>query len=49
VHSKKDGLAQIRQLMTMTRKGYFEIWWCRTRQEMAFLITEYFLSYERLA
>ena len=48
-YSKKDGTAQVRQLMTMLRKGYFaDIWWCRSRAEMAFLIQEYFLSYERI-
>ena len=48
IRSKKDGISQIRQLMTMLRKRYFrEIWWCRSRAEMAFLIQEFYLSLER--
>lgn len=46
--SKKDGLSQVRQLMTCYSKGYFDIWWCRGRREMAFMIYEYFLAQEKL-
>ena len=46
--SKKDGLSQVRQLLTCNIKGYFDIWWCKSRQEMAFLIQEYFLACQRL-
>jgi len=46
--SKKDGLSQVKQLYTMYVKGYFDIWWFRSRQEMAFGITQYFLAQERL-
>lgn len=48
MHSKKDGLSQVKQLMTMYHKGYFDIWWCRSRQEMAFMIVQYFLAVEKL-
>ncbi len=46
--SKKDGLSQVRQLMTMYRKDYFHVMWCRDRKEMAFLIQEYFLAGQRI-
>lgn len=47
---QKDGLSQVRQIMTLLRRGDFaEVWWCRDRAEMAFLIQEYFLTQERAA
>lgn len=46
---KKTGIAQVRQIMTLLRRGDFdEVWWCRDRTEMAFLIQEYFLAAERI-
>jgi ERCC4-type nuclease len=46
---KKSGIAQVRQIMTLLRRGDFdEVWWCRDRTEMAFLIQEYFLAAERI-
>lgn len=45
---KKDGLSQVRQIMTLLRRGDFaEVWWCASRKEMAFRIQEYFLAHER--
>lgn len=47
---QKDGLSQVRQILTLQRRGDFaEVWWCTSRTEMAFLIQEYFLTYERAA
>lgn len=45
---KKTGLAMLRQLMTIQRKYGLSIWFCAGRREMALLILEYFLSYERI-
>lgn len=45
---QKSGIAQVRQILTLQRRGDFaEVWWCTSRTEMAFLIQEYFLTYER--
>ena len=47
--SKKSGISQVRQILTLLRRGDFkEVWWCRDRTEMAFLIQEYFLTHERM-
>ena len=46
--SKKDGLAQVRQLITMYVKDYFDVWFFSSRKEMAFTIQEYFLAMEKL-
>ena len=48
VASKKSGLAQVRQLMTLQAKYGVQVWWCQTRAEMAFMVMEYFLAWERL-
>jgi len=48
VASKKSGLAQIRQLMTWQAKYGVHVWWCQTKVEMAFMVMEYFLAWERL-
>ena len=45
---KKDGLSQIRQLMTSYAKGYFDIWWSKSRHELAFMIQEYFRAVVKL-
>lgn len=48
-YSKKDGLSQVKQLYTMLAKGYFDqLWFFKSRAEMAFGILQYFLSLERL-
>ena len=45
---KKSGIAQIRQILTLLCRGDFaEVWWCRDRTDLAFLIQEYFLTHER--
>ena len=46
--SKKNGISQIRQLMTMYVKEYFDVWFFSSRQEMSFTIQEYFLAQERV-
>jgi len=46
--SKKDGLSQCKQLMTMYSKGYFDIWWCKSRAEMSFMVIQYFQAVERI-
>lgn len=46
--SKKDGLAMVRQLMTITRKYDVPVWFCGGRREMAFMIQEFFLARERV-
>lgn len=45
---KKDGLSQVRQILTISRKYSVPVWWCSGRLEMAFLIQEYFLAMERI-
>lgn len=45
---KKDGLTQVRQIMTISRRYDVEIWWCTDRREMAFRIMEYFLAQNRM-
>lgn len=44
---KKDGISQVRQIMTISRKYDVEVWWCKDRMEMQFMIQEYFFSKER--
>lgn len=45
----KSGVAQVRQIMTLLRRGDFEeVWWCRDRKDMAFRVMEYFLAGKRL-
>lgn len=46
--SAKDGLAQIRQLMTISRKYQVDVWFCESRRDMAFRIMEYLLAFERM-
>lgn len=46
--SKKDGLAQIRQLCTLQVKYGIEVHYFASRKEMAFYIQEYFLAGARL-
>lgn len=46
--SKKSGISQIRQLMTICVKYDIEVHYFSSRQEMAFWILEYFLAYERI-
>lgn len=45
---KKTGIAQVRQIMTISRKYGVEVWWCNGRKEMAFMIQEYFLAMKRI-
>jgi len=47
-YSRKGGLAQVRQLMTISRKYGIEVWYCAGRQDMAWRILEYFLAQERV-
>ena len=45
---QKTGISQVRQIMTLLRRGDFaEVWWCASRTDMAFQIQEYFLTAER--
>lgn len=46
---QKSGISQVRQIITIQRKYGIEVWWCQSRTEMAFMIQEYFLAYERAA
>ena len=46
--SKKSGISQVRQLMTIAHKYGVEIWFCQGRYEMAFRISEYFAGFERV-
>lgn len=46
---RKSGMAQVRQIMTLHKRGDLdEVWWCKDRTEMAFLIQEYFLAQVRI-
>ena len=45
---RKSGIAMVRQLMTWQRKYGVQVWFCRDRKDMAFMIQEYFLAQERL-
>ena len=45
---KKDGISQVKQMMTISRKYDIQIWWCKNRTEMAFRIQEYFLAGDRM-
>ena len=45
--SRKSGMAQVKQLMTITRKDGVEGHYFNNRKEMAFWILEYFLACER--
>lgn len=38
--SKRDPLSLIRTLLTIARKYDITVWWCHSREEMAFLIQE---------
>ena len=44
---KKSGIAQFRQLLTISIKYGVEVWYCKSREEMALRIQEYFLAWER--
>ena len=46
--SRKSGLAQFRQLLTISRKYPVSLWFCASRKEMAFRVLEYFLAAERI-
>ena len=46
--AKKDGLSMIRQIMTCMRKYGIIPWFFSSKEEMAFTIQEYFLTYERV-
>ena len=46
--SAKSGISQIKQLMTIQRKYDVTVWFCASRQDMAFLIMEYLLASERI-
>lgn len=46
--SKKDGMAMLRQLFTIMRKYDVTVWFCNGKQEMAFMVQEYFLARERV-
>ena len=46
--SRKTGIAQIRQLMTMEHKYGMEVWYCNDRIEMSFRIQEFFLAHLRV-
>lgn len=41
---KKEGISQVRQIMTVSRKYGVDVWWCQNRTEMAFRIQEYYLA-----
>lgn len=43
----KSGIAQLRQLLTISIKYQTEIWYCSTREEMALRIQEYFLRWAK--
>lgn len=44
---KKSGISQLRQLLTISIRYGVECWYCKSREEMAIKIQEYFLAYER--
>ena len=46
--SKKTGYAMLKQLMTLQRKYGLFCWFCQSRREMAVMIQEYFLAWERV-
>lgn len=46
--SKKTGYAMLKQLMTLQRKYGLFCWFCQDRREMAIMIQEYFLAWERV-
>ena len=47
-YSKKSGWAMLRQLMTVQRKYGVPVWFTSSRKEMAMLIQEFYLSFERI-
>ena len=46
--SAKSGISQVKQLMTISRKYDVEVWFCSSRQDMAFRIMEYLMAWERI-
>jgi len=46
--SGKDGLTQVRQLMTISQKYGVEVWYCADRTDMAFRIQEYLMTPARI-
>lgn len=46
--SAKSGISQIKQLMTISRKYDVEVWYCASRQDMAFRIMEYLMAWGRI-
>lgn len=49
VHAvKKSGLAQVRQMMTLSRKYGVEVWYCADRRDMGLMVQEYLLVTERM-
>lgn len=48
VECGKPGIAQVRQMMSIARRQGIQVWYCQGRREMAFMIMEYFLAWERI-
>ena len=48
IQSKVDGYSMIKKLFTIQRKYEIQCWFCPSRKEMAHMILEYFLAYERV-
>ena len=48
IESKVDGYSMIKKLFTIQRKYEIQCWFCPSRKEMAHMILEYFLAYERV-
>lgn len=47
IKHKKDGISMLRQLMTCAVKYGVQLWWFRSRYEMAMAVQELFLAEER--
>ena len=45
---KKPGISMIRQLMSVSVHYGVDVWFCSSREEMAWRIQEYFLAWERM-
>ena len=46
--SKKSGRSMVKQIMTVSRKYDVPVWFCESREAMAYRIFEYFKAHERL-
>ena len=46
--SKKSGLTMVRQLLSIQRRYGIPVWFTSSRKEMAMLIQEFYLSFERI-